>query len=41
MYIYVQIRKGVYHAVVLSTLLYGSETWVVKSPSVRQLEGFP
>ena len=30
----------VYHAVVLSSLLYGSETWVVKSPSIRHLEVF-
>ena len=31
---------GVYCAVVLSTLLYGSETWVVKSPSIPRLEVF-
>ena len=36
----VQIKKGVYRAVVMFTLLYGSETWVVKSPSIRHLEGF-
>ena len=36
----VQIKRGVYHAVVMSTLLYGSESWAVKSPSVRRLEGF-
>ena len=36
----VQIKRGVYCAVVLSTLLYGSETWVVKGPSMRRLEGF-
>jgi len=36
----VQIKRGVYRAVVMSTLLYGSETWAVKSPSIRRLEGF-
>ena len=34
----VQIKRGVYHAVVMSTLLYGSEIWAVKSASLRQLE---
>ena len=29
----VHIRRDVYRAVILSTLLYGSETWVVKSDS--------
>ena len=32
------IKRGVYHAVVMSTLLYGSETWMVKSPSMKCLE---
>ena len=32
----VHIRRDVYHA----TLLYGSETWAVKSPGVRRLESF-
>ena len=36
----VMIKREVYRAVVLSTLLYGSETWVVKSPSIRRLEAF-
>ena len=36
----VMIKRGVYLAVVLSTLLYGSETWVVKSPSIPRLEVF-
>ena len=36
----VMIKRGVYCAVVLSSLLYGSETWVVKSPSIRRLEVF-
>ena len=36
----VMIKRGVYRAVVLSSLLYGSETWVVKSPSIRRLEVF-
>ena len=36
----VQIKRGVYYAVVMSMLLYGSETWVVKGPSMRRLEGF-
>ena len=36
----VQIKRGAYCAVVMSTLLYGSETWGVKGPSIRQLEGF-
>ena len=38
----VHIRRGVYHTMVLSALLYGSETWVVKSPIVliRRLESF-
>ena len=39
----VQIKRsrGVYCAVMMSTLLYGSETWGVKSPiaSIRLLEG--
>ena len=35
----VRIKRGVYHAV-MSDLLYGSETWVVKSPSVIWLEYF-
>ena len=34
------VKRGVYHDVVMSTLLYGSETWVVKSPSMKRLEGF-
>ena len=34
------IKRGVYCAVVLSTLLYGSETWVVKSPSIPRLKVF-
>ena len=38
--VFVQIKRGMYCAVVLSTLLYGSETWAVKSPSIRRLEGF-
>ena len=32
----VQIKRGVYGAVVMSTLLHGSERWAVKSP---RLEG--
>jgi len=36
----VEIKRGVYQAVVMSTLLYGSETWVVKSPGLKRLEGF-
>jgi len=36
----VDLKRGVYHAVVMSTLLYGSETWVVKSPNIKCLEGF-
>ena len=36
----VDVKRGVYHAVVMSTLLYGSETWVVKSPSMKCLDGF-
>ena len=35
----VQIKRGVYQAVAMSTLFNGSETWVVKSLSIRQLEG--
>ena len=33
----VQIKRGVYCAVLMSTLLYGSdlETWAVKSPRIR------
>ena len=34
------IKKGVYHAVVMLALLYGSETWVVKSPNMKWLEGY-
>jgi len=36
----VQIKWVVYCAVVLSTLLYGSETWAVKSAIMRCLESF-
>jgi len=36
----VDVKRGVYNTVVMSTLLYGSETWVVKSPSMKRLEGF-
>ena len=38
----VQIKRGVYCAVLMSTLLYGSdlETWAVKSPRIRRSEGF-
>ena len=36
----VDVKRGVYHAVVMSTLLYGSEAWMVKSPSMKHLEGF-
>ena len=36
----VQIKRGIYCAAVMSTLLYGLETWVVKGPSMRRLEGF-
>ena len=36
----VQIKRGIYCAVVMYTLLCGSETWVVKSPSIRRVEGF-
>jgi len=36
----VDSKRGVCHAVVMSTLLYGSETWVVKSPSMKRLESF-
>ena len=34
------IKREVYRAVVLSTLLYGAETWTVKAESVRRLSGF-
>ena len=34
------IKREVYRAVVLSTLLYGAETWTVKAESVRRLRGF-
>ena len=33
----VDIKRGVYHALVMSTLLYGSETW---STRMKHLEGF-
>ena len=36
----VAIKREVYRAVVLSTLLYGAETWTVKAESVRRLRGF-
>ena len=34
------IKREVYRAVVLSTLLYSAETWTVKAESVRKLSGF-
>ena len=34
------IKRGVYHAVVLPTLLYGAEAWRVKADSVRRMRGF-
>lgn len=37
----VRIKREVYRVVVvLSTLLYGAETWTVKADSVRRLKGF-
>ncbi len=33
-------KKLVYKAVVLATLLYGSETWTTKRDAVRKLEVF-
>ena len=38
----VYIKRSVYQAMVMSiaTLLYGSETWTMKSPSMGWLEGF-
>ena len=35
-----KIKREVHHAVVLSTLHYGAETWTVKAESVRRLRGF-
>ena len=35
-----KIKREVYRAVVLSTLLYGAETWTVKAESVRRPRGF-
>jgi len=35
----VEIKRGVYYAVMMLTLLYGSETWVVKSSGMKRLEG--
>ena len=37
---YIRIRREVYRPVMLSTLLYGSETCAVKSSGVRWLESF-
>ena len=36
----VATKREVYQAAVLSTLLYGAETWTVKADSVRKLRGF-
>ena len=36
----VAIKREVYRAVVLSTLMYGAETWTVKVDSVRRMRGF-
>ena len=36
----VATKREVYRAVVLSTLLYGAETWTVKANSVRRMKGF-
>ena len=36
----VAIKREVYRAVVLSTLMYGVETWTVKAISVRRMRGF-
>ena len=36
----VAIKREVYRAVVLSTLMYGAETWTVKADSVRKMRGF-
>ena len=35
----VLIKREAYHAVMLYTLLHKSVTWVVKSPSIKRLEG--
>ncbi|XP_065193035.1 uncharacterized protein LOC135824232 [Sycon ciliatum] len=34
------IRRHVYQAVILSVLLYGSETWTLKAPLLRRLDTF-
>ena len=36
----VAINREVYRAMVLSTLMYGAETWTVKADSVRRMRGF-
>ena len=36
----VATKREVYRAVILSTLLYGAETWAVKADSVRKMRGF-
>ena len=36
----VAIKREVYRVMVLSTLLYGAETWTVKADSLRRMRGF-
>ena len=36
----IAIKRCVYTAIVVSTLLYGAETWAIKAPQVRRLQSF-
>ena len=37
---FVSTKRNVYKAVVLSILLYGAATWVIKAPDLRHLTTF-
>ena len=39
-YVSIDTKRSVYAAVVISILLYGAETWTLKSPDVRILTAF-
>ena len=36
----IAIKRCVYTAIVVSTLLYGAETWAVKAPQMRRILSF-
>ena len=38
--LFIAIKRCVYTAIVVSTLLYGAETWAIKAPQVRRLQPF-